>query len=244
MGSYWEPNTEMITNLSADVVFMTKTSGSVSIYESLKDAGENVVMLHVEESYVDIYRNIEMVLKVMHPVPAMLDMKNSVESVKEKMSNGAEDRQILMHLGWWNMDDDVYSVGYNTFIDDAAKMSKVTKNTADIDGFAMISKEFFLDDNTNPDIIISFGFGAYTDWDDLMKDLRDDDIWGGTNAVKNDEVYVFTGRAEDIASRAAPQAYGDFVKLMAMILQPQLFDDFEPPKTVGNDYADLFVGHW
>ncbi len=264
MGSYFEPNTEFITDLSADIVFITKTSGSVNVYDSLKDMGQTVVMLHQEESIAEIYKNYWLILTVMNPpsidmdvtsmmesINPLYDMRDSIEAVKDKMKTGTTDRQFLIHLGWESdVSQDVWAAGTGNFITAAAAMANMTKNTADTPGFAQINKELYIDPETNPEIIISVGWGwtgwdqSFDDWDTMMDTLRNDPVWNSTNAVKNDQVYVFTERAEEITSRATANAYADLVKLMAMIMQPQVFTGFTPDKVIGNNYSDMFDGHW
>ena len=260
MGSYWSPNVELITNISADVVFITLTSGSVEVYDSLKEMGQTVVMLHQEASAADIYKNYWLILNVMNPpsstldveammdsAAALYDMRQSIKAVKEKMESGTVDKQFLIHLGWsTDLSEDVWAVGANTFISAGAELANMTENTANFDGFAQISKEFYLANGTNPEIIISVGWhwAGFDNHGDLMAALIADPVWGATDAVQNNKVYVFEGRAEEITSRASPQAYGDLVKLLAMVLQPQVFDAFTPPHVIGSDYADLFDGQW
>jgi len=256
IGSYWEPSVEAITNLSADVIFLTETGGSVDTYESLKEIEENVVMLHQEVGAADIYKNYWLMLNVLMPpssdqnvediidsAAALYGMKEAIDAVEEEMSTGTMDKRVLMHLGWWgDLDEDVWVAGKNTFIHESADKANVT-NIADIDGFGQMSKEIFIDDDTNPDIIISVG-GGYDNWTYLMDNLTENKVWNSTDAVKNEQVFLFTDRAEEITSRASPEAYADLVKLMAMVLQPDAFANFEPPKLIGDDYADLFDGHW
>lgn len=249
LGAYNNPNREEIINLTADVVFITQTAGGTSAYNHLKNAGEKVVLLFQEKTMQDIYMNLMIIAKTMQDEESAMAVQQSMMqtfNTVQEMSQQGENPKVMLNLGFaWGLSS-VWGYGSQTFGNEIINMANGT-NVLTASGFNLVNLEFIETDAGNPDVIIAMVQGGQNftqdNWNSTMDELRAHPNWGNTDAVQNDDVYFFYGRAASISQRAGP-AMEDFSKLACMILQPELFDGFVPPKVIGDDYADLFEGHW
>lgn len=249
LGAYNNPNREEIINLTADVVFITQTAGGTSAYNHLKNAGEKVVLLFQEKTMQDIYMNLMIIAKTMQDEESAMAVQQSMMQTFNtvgNLSSQGDNPKVMLNLGFaWGLGF-VYAYGSQTFGNDIVNMANGT-NVITANGFVLVNLEFIETEAGNPDIIIAMVQGGQVftqdDWNSTMDTLRNNPNWGNTTAVQNDDVYFFYGRAASIAQRAGP-AMEDFSKLALMYLQPELFEGFVPPKYIGDDYADLFEGHW
>jgi len=235
-------------DLEADVVFITNTADGTEVYNHLKNAEEKVVLLHQEETIQDIYLNLIVIAKSMQDedstADVQQDMAQTFNEVSERAADGGNPK-VMLNLGFgWGMES-VFSFGSNTFGDDVVQMVNGT-NAVEASGFNVITEEMLGTDKGNPDIIIAMVQDVeftQSDYDYYMSQLQGDPMWSNTTAVQNEDVYFFYDRAASISQRASVDLT-DFAMLSLMYTQPQLFEDFTPPKYIGNDYADLFDGHW
>lgn len=251
VGSYNNPNVELITELEPDVVFITNTAGGMAVYETLQEAGLYSVMLHQEKDFSEIYKNLDLIQKVLLPWTLIQQQMMETFDEVENIASQGESKKVMMNLGFaWGLES-VYTFGPGTFGNSVIEVNN-GENAVTGDGFKLVNMEILASDDGNPDIIFAMVQGGYggvnvtfneTNYQENMTLLKAHAIWGETNAVKNDEVYFFFNRAASMAQRAAPDQ-ADFAKLVCMYMHPEQFPGFDPPMYVGNNYTDLFVGHW
>lgn len=255
IGSYHQPNKEMVVELNADVIFVTHTSGGQNFYGDMKAYGQPVVILHQASTLNYVYSNFNIIGTTMQNQDIAQDlidlMKTSAEEVQNKSSQGVNPR-VMLNLGFdWGYNAP-YVFGKATFGNEIITLANAS-NVAPGDGFFMMTKEYLAmtswDGSTpyNPDVIIALVQGGVqpnqTYYDNHMDELRNDPIWGATNAVLNDNVYFWYDRPASALQREGPSLI-EASKLVLMYTQPELFEGFVPPLWVGDNYSDLIEEHW
>ena len=254
VGSYNSPNVELITSAGADVIFVSYTAGGVGAYNLLRTIGEPVVMLFQEETVADVYKNIELMSEILKKESVGDNLVNGMKAdftqivlksaVQDFSGWPPSNPKVMMNLGWgWGTP---WLFGADTFGSDIISLVNATNHASYSSGFFTANMEYVADvGNYTIDVIIATSLGSWSNYTNAMAALEADPIWKETNAVKNGEVYFLIDRAADITQRAGPGLV-DLGKIISMIIHPDQFEDFNPAdhKVIGDDYADMFVGHW
>ncbi len=105
-------------------------------------------------------------------------------------------------------------------------------------GWAHANTEMIAQKNADVIIIVTESYKAtQAEWDYMYSHLPD--AWKLTNAYANKEIYLITGKAADLASRAAPR-FPQLSELLAEIIHPDSFET-EVPKYIGDEYRDYLT---
>jgi len=252
VGSYNNPNQEVILNLSADVIFIGDYNQNTrATYNNLKNAGMKIVMLYGGNTLGEVYLNIQIIGQVMNDAGNAQDLQQSMiqtfNEVKAKAAEATVKPKVMINLGYaWGLGS-VYGAGVNTFGHDMIVMSNSTNVLASVSGWKMVTNELLQAPATNPQVVLVMVQGGVTAnqsyYDNIMTTLQNDPIWQNTDAVLNGKVYLFSNSAASIGQRASPNLV-EFSQLVLIFTHPELFDGLVLPKYIGNDYADLIESVW
>jgi len=257
VGPYHEPNAEYITNVGADVVFLVYNNPDVlATYNQLRESHVAAVLLFGDNTITNFMMNIDLIGLVLDDEIGAESLQASINqsfnNIKALAANSTSSPKVLINLGI-DLDNggDVWAAGVGTFGGDILSMTNSTNvlslSTPPVQGWSTVNMELMLNETTAPDILIIMVYGpGITDqasYDSELQDLKDDENWGTTPAVRNGRVYFFSGDAISVGQRASPNLV-NFAKLVLMFTHPELFDNLELPGYIGNDYRDFIESNW
>lgn len=212
VGDYSGPNTELIIDLAADVVF---AHGSVpeDIKQLLESSGIQVVIFN--PSNIDgVLKNIETVGQIAN---VQEEAKKLVDNMKEKRQEIVEkagevgERKVFIDLG------DFYSVGPNSFIDSMLQEINIANIAGEADTpYPEMSLEKIIE--ANPDVYIT----TFTPEEEIKNIEGIESI----NAFKNDSIIeIPSGTPEnDMIQRPGPRVI-DGLEIYAEAIYPEAFED-------------------
>lgn len=252
VGSYNNPNQEILMSLDADVVFIgSYNQNTNAAYNNLRNAGIKVIMLYGGDSRSEIYLNIDIIGQVLSDVANSQTVKQNMiqtfNEVQALASEATSKPKAMINLGFaWGMNS-VYGAGINTFAHDMLTIANNTNVLSAVSGWKLVSQELILANATAPEVILVMVQGGasmnQSTYEAQMQALKADDNWKTTPAVINDKVYFFYGSAASVGQRASPNL-ADFSKLVLMFTHPELFDGLTLPSYLGSDYKDFIENNW
>ncbi|HDI02195.1 MAG TPA: hypothetical protein ENF93_00965, partial [Ignisphaera sp.] len=112
--------------------------------------------------------------------------------------------------------------GGGTFLNELIELAGGQNIFLDKYGWIQVDKEDII--ARNPDIIIVSLMGDTEDAKKVLDDIIRDEVFKQTNAVKNSQVYIVTGEANDILMRPGPRVY-QAIEILTHILHPEIFGE-------------------
>ena len=166
------------------------------------------------------------------------DLKYAMDSMMTVLdtSSSAQIRDVMISLSG---DMSPWVSGSYTFAGDIVTCMYGRNVFSDMDGWVHINSEMVIKNNPSVIIILTTDYGAtQSEYDILISSLSRE--WKGTDAYKDGEIYLITEGAGEMAQRAGPR-YAQFAELVARILNPDVFDDIEMGKFIGDDYRNYLT---
>jgi iron complex transport system substrate-binding protein len=209
VGDFQGPNMEAIAAQNPDIIFASTLSGKNSM-EALQRLGIPVLMLEAK-SIEQIYSSIEIIGKLTGKAAegdALIKyMKERMADIQQRVS--AYPRKRVFYLVDINGN---FSAGGGTFIDYLINLAGGENIAADSEGWAQYSMESIAE--KNPEVIIAPPHAGD------IKDIYRLPGYSGTDAVKNDRVYVISD--DNIISRTSHRIVQGLEEI-ARFLHPEAF---------------------
>jgi iron complex transport system substrate-binding protein len=209
VGDFQGPNMEAIAAQNPDIIFASTLSGKNSM-EALQRLGIPVLMLEAK-SIEQIYSSIEIIGKLTGKAAegdALIKyMKERMADIRQRVS--AYPRKRVFYLVDINGN---FTAGGGTFIDYLINLAGGENIAADSEGWAQYSMESIAE--KNPEVIIAPPHAGD------IKDIYRLPGYSGTDAVKNDRVYVISD--DNIISRTSHRIVQGLEEI-ARFLHPEAF---------------------
>lgn len=194
IGSYSEPNVELIVSLSPDVVFASDYIDD-SVRQQIEQTGAKVIVFSANS--VDTVKNAITVtgevLNESETAKKVTDeMTSELKELQAEIAKNKKEVSAFIDLGSY------YSAGKDSLLDNMLKDISV-KNVAESTGeqWPQLSVEKIIEDN--PDVYISF----YTTPEELKKVSGLSDL----DCIKNDKIIYYEANSDDadLIQRAGPR---------------------------------------
>lgn len=211
IGTYSEPNTELIISMEPDVVFATDYVDD-SIREQVESTGAKIVVYAAAnvDAVLDTILQMGLILNLNENAAELTDsMRADLEEVQQIVASNEEEKSVFVDLGSF------YSVGPGSLLYDMLDRIGVTNITADTDtAYPQLSVESIIE--KNPDIYISL----YSPPDELKQTAGLDEL----DCIKNDNIIFFEALSEegDIIQRPSPRVV-EGIRFLAEKIYPDLF---------------------
>ncbi|MCK4666799.1 ABC transporter substrate-binding protein [Candidatus Dependentiae bacterium] len=180
VGHFQRPDIEKIIKQKPDLVI---TTGLVQrkTTEKLQQLNIPVLELYIT-SIKDLIKSLE-IISQFSKTPNIT--KSKIDSLKYKFNNTvypkSSNKLKVLPIIWW---DPLTIAGTETILDSVLeRLGFINIASRYISGYKKINLEVVLEEN--PDIILIIGV---QDYENIIKFMKDDDIWKKINAVKNDKI--------------------------------------------------------
>ncbi len=236
VGGYTDPNFEKVLAEDLDVVFLDGGTGEhVTMADKFRKAGINCVVLYDSVTTDDLLKNLWICASALG---FSEKGKEYISDVSEAINNicriaDLQEKKVFVSLG---VSDSPYTAGSGTYIDTMLD-SLGARNifSGDSSSWFMVSKEAVYE--RQPDIIIIIydteEITSQREYRTLLS--RFNDMWKETPAYENGEVYIFSGDAASLLSRAGARL-PESLELLAKIMDPDSFIAADPTDAVGVKY--------
>ncbi|MEM2004517.1 MAG: ABC transporter substrate-binding protein [Zestosphaera sp.] len=237
VGDAFSLNVELVASLRPDVIFIAYSTQLERYIKTLSDLGFTVYVVRVDD-VSDVYNAVLALGFVVNRVDEALKLVDS--SMSEMVATYMAVCEYLNRTGagrlsvYWEVFPDYWTLGGNAF------QSSVVEYAGGVNVFANTSMTWFTASpesviSLNPSvIIISYNYGAFGSYQDLVSRIASRPGWESVRAVRDGRVYVVGGVAEDVLSRPGPRL-ALAVKVLARILYPGAFNITQVPVFVGDD---------
>ncbi|MEM0015041.1 MAG: ABC transporter substrate-binding protein [Zestosphaera sp.] len=237
VGDAFSLNVELVASLRPDVIFIAYSTQLEKYIKTLSDLGFTVYVVRVDD-VSDVYNAVLALGFVVNRVDEALKLVDS--SMSEMVATYMAVCEYLNRTGagrlsvYWEVFPDYWTLGGNAF------QSSIVEYAGGVNVFANTSMTWFTASpesviSLNPSvIIISYNYGAFGSYQDLVSRIASRPGWESVRAVRDGRVYVVGGVAEDVLSRPGPRL-ALAVKILARILYPGAFNITQVPVFVGDD---------
>ncbi len=236
VGGYTDPNYERIVGEEPDIVFLDGGTGEhVTMADKLRKSGIDCVVLYTAVNTDDLLKNLWICASALgfpeRGNEYIADVTEAINSICRIAD--LSDKKVFTALG---VSDSPYTAGSDTYITSMIE-SLGGRNifSGDSSSWFMVSKEIVYE--RQPDIIIIIYDAEEIESQREYRTLtsRFNDLWKQTPAYVNGEVYVFSGDAASLLSRAGARL-PEALELLAKIMDPDSFIAEDPTDTVGVKY--------
>ena len=248
VGGYTDPNYEKVVAENPDIVFLDGGTGEhITMADKLRKSGINCVVLYEAVDTDDLLKNLWICASALgFPETGNKYISDVTEAINNicRITN-LSDRKVFVSLG---ISDTPYTAGSGTYITSMLESLGAENIFAeDSSSWFMVNKESVY--SRQPDIIIViYDTEEITSQREYRKALSQFcDLWKETPAYENGEVYIFSGNAASLLSRAGARL-PEALELMAKILDPDSFLAADPTDVIGvkyynNSYNDSDNGY-
>ena len=236
VGGYTDPNFEKIVSEDPDIVFLDGGTGEhVTMADKLRKAGMNCVVLYTAEDTDDLLKNLWICASAIgfpeHGNEYIADVTEAMADICRIAD--LSDREVFVSLG---ISDSPYTAGSNTYVTNMIESLGARNIFAeDSSSWFMVSKEIVYE--RQPDIIIIIydteEITSQREYRKLVSNFND--LWKQTPAYENGEIYVFSGDAASLLSRAGARL-PESLELLGKIMDPDSFIQADPTDVVGVKY--------
>lgn len=237
VGDAYTLNIELVISLRPDVVFLTYSAQLEKYIKILSDLGVTVYVIKVDEMS-DTYNALLTLGLVMNKVEESLklveEITNSVIETYMTVNAYLNKTRGTKVSVYWEVFPEYWTLGGNTFQND------IVEYAGGVNVFANTSMTWFTASpesviNLNPSVIlISYNYGVFGSYQDLIDGISSRPGWGSVTAVKDGRIYVIGGHAEDVLSRPGPRvALG--VEILARVLYPKAFNLTQVPNFIDDE---------
>ena len=236
VGGYTDPNFEKVVAENPDIVFLDGGTGEhVTMADKFRKSGINCVVLYNAVTTDDLLKNLWICASALGFPERGNDY---ISDVSEAINNvcritDLQDKKVFVALG---VSDSPYTAGSGTYITNMLESLGARNIFAnDSNSWFMASKEAVYE--RQPDIIIIIHdaeqITSQREYRTLLSHFND--LWKRTPAYTNGEVYVFSGDAASLLSRAGARL-PESLELLAKIMDPESFINEDPTDVVGVKY--------
>ena len=236
VGGYTDPNFEKVVAENPDIVFLDGGTGEhVTMADKFRKSGINCVVLYNAVTTDDLLKNLWICASALGFPERGNDY---ISDVSEAINNicriaDLQDKKVFVALG---VSDSPYTAGYGTYVTNMLESLGARNIFAnDSNSWFMASKETVYE--RQPDIIIIIHdaeqITSQREYRTLLSHFND--LWKRTPAYANGEVYVFSGDAASLLSRAGARL-PESLELLAKIMDPESFINEDPTDVVGVKY--------
>ncbi len=236
VGGYTDPNFEKVVAENPDIVFLDGGTGEhVTMADKFRKSGINCVVLYNAVTTDDLLKNLWICASALgFPERG----NNYISDVSEAINNicriaDLQDKKVFVALG---VSDSPYTAGSGTYVTNMLESLGARNIFAnDSNSWFMASKETVYE--RQPDIIIIIHdaeqITSQREYRTLLSHFND--LWKRTPAYANGEVYIFSGDAASLLSRAGARL-PESLELLAKIMDPESFINEDPTDVVGVKY--------
>ncbi len=243
VGGFTNPSYEMVLLQDPDlVVCIGNQSMHLRIAEKLRDFGVDVLVLDGGESIDAVLDNIYMTSV------ALGNASKGVEVIEETQRQIDEVTGILqsVHLEGKRVMVALSAVqspwvsGADTYVHDTLMLIGAENIYGSESGWVQVNAETVAQYNPEVIIVVSSDYEAtQAGYDSMMASMSAE--WRLTDAYKSGDVYLLSGDATDLASRAGPRV-AQITEVLARIVYPEAFTDgVQVPKYMGDDFTDYLI---
>jgi iron complex transport system substrate-binding protein len=236
VGGYTDPNFEKVVAENPDIVFLDGGTGEhVTMADKFRKSGINCVVLYNAVTTDDLLKNLWICASALGFPERGNDY---ISDVSEAINNicriaDLQDKKVFVALG---VSDSPYTAGSGTYVTNMLESLGARNIFAnDSNSWFMASKETVYE--RQPDIIIIIHdaeqITSQREYRTLLSHFND--LWKRTPAYANGEVYVFSGDAASLLSRAGARL-PESLELLAKIMDPESFINEDPTDVVGVKY--------
>lgn len=236
VGGYTDPNFEKVVAENPDIVFLDGGTGEhVTMADKFRKSGINCVVLYNAVTTDDLLKNLWICASALGFPERGNDY---ITDVSEAINNicriaDLQDKKVFVALG---VSDSPYTAGSGTYVTNMLESLGARNIFAnDSNSWFMASKETVYE--RQPDIIIIIHdaeqITSQREYRTLLSHFND--LWKRTPAYANGEVYVFSGDAASLLSRAGARL-PESLELLAKIMDPESFINEDPTDVVGVKY--------
>ncbi|MCS7125707.1 MAG: ABC transporter substrate-binding protein [Aigarchaeota archaeon] len=230
-------NVEKIVELKPDIVFISANLQG-KLVPILEEKGLTVVALEAN-NILDVYRGIILIGKIMNieeeALKVVNNIRDKIDSIQLKLAN-VQSKKSIIGVIWL---EPIWASGSNTFLNDIISLAGGYNSLIDSNGWIMSSPETIV--VRNPEVILVTAMSIGLKPDEVLEKIKNIQGMSSVDAVKNDNIYLLYGQAENIFLRPGPRI-GEAVELLAKILYPEVFK-VKIPNVIGDDYREyLSVG--
>ena len=236
VGGYTDPNFEKVVAENPDIVFLDGGTGEhVTMADKFRKSGINCVVLYNAVTTDDLLKNLWICASALGFPERGNDY---ITVVSEAINNicriaDLQDKKVFVALG---VSDSPYTAGSGTYVTNMLESLGARNIFAnDSNSWFMASKETVYE--RQPDIIIIIHdaeqITSQREYRTLLSHFND--LWKRTPAYANGEVYVFSGDAASLLSRAGARL-PESLELLAKIMDPESFINEDPTDVVGVKY--------
>lgn len=236
VGGYTDPNFERIVAEDPDIVFLDGGTGEhVTMADKLRKAGLNCVVLYTAVDTDDLLKNLWMCASAIgFPEYGNKYIADASEAINDicRIAD-LSDKKVFVSLG---VSDSPYTAGSDTYVTSMIESLGARNIFADdSSSWFMVSKEIVYE--RQPDIIIivydTEEITSQREYRMLVSNFND--LWKKTPAYENGEVYIFSGDAASLLSRAGARL-PESLELLGKIMDPGSFIQADPTDVVGLKY--------
>lgn len=213
IGTYTDPNTELIISREPDVVFVSDYLDD-AVKTQLEAVGIQVIFFSansVEASEADILLAGQ-VMNLSKEAQEVVDgMEKDLAKIQEITAGAKEKKSVFIDIGAF------YSAGSGSLLDDELNKLGAVNIAADSgETWPQLSVETIIE--KNPDLYISL----YTSLDDLKATSGLNEL----DCIKNDQIVFYDGLSKeaDMIQRPGPRVV-EGIRLLAQDIYPELFED-------------------
>ena len=236
VGGYTDPNFEKVVAENPDIVFLDGGTGEhITMADKFRKSGINCVVLYNAVTTDDLLKNLWICASALGFPERGNDY---ISDVSEAINNicriaDLQDKKVFVALG---VSDSPYTAGSGTYVTNMLESLGARNIFAnDSNSWFMASKETVYE--RQPDIIIIIHdaeqITSQREYRTLLSHFND--LWKRTPAYANGEVYVFSGDAASLLSRAGARL-PESLELLAKIMDPESFINEDPTDVVGVKY--------
>lgn len=236
VGGYTDPNFEKVVAENPDIVFLDGGTGEhVTMADKFRKSGISCVVLYNAVTTDDLLKNLWICASALGFPERGNDY---ITDVSEAINNicriaDLQDKKVFVALG---VSDSPYTAGSGTYVTNMLESLGARNIFAnDSNSWFMASKEAVYE--RQPDIIIIIHdaeqITSQREYRTLLSHFND--LWKRTPAYANGEVYVFSGDAASLLSRAGARL-PESLELLAKIMDPESFINEDPTDVVGVKY--------
>ncbi|RLG60033.1 hypothetical protein DRN86_03305 [Candidatus Geothermarchaeota archaeon] len=226
VGDYWAPDLEKIVELEP-VLIIADLGAHYKYLTKFEELGLKVMFVKggSSSSLNDIYSDILFIGEALNVTEKAYEVvskiKKTISQVEEMLIRANVTRRKVLVLlgpptyGFW-------TAGSGTYIDELIKICGGVNIASKYHGWIQISREEVI--SQDPEIIIITIMGTREDALKVIKEIMKPEIGLDVTAVRNKEVYVLIGEADDLLCRPGPRVY-EAIKMLASIIHPEVFGE-------------------
>lgn len=243
VGDYTSPSFEEIVKVDPDVVLCDGSQyNHIQTAERLREESITAVILYSGETYETILDNIYIIGVVfgysLAADEVIKDMEYALDTIVGTLDGSPLSKNVKSMVAL-SPDMSPWVAGSYTYAGDILVSVYGMNVFSSIDGWAHINSELIIEQNPSVIVILTTDYVAtQKEYDNMINSLSAE--WKGTDAYKNGDIYLICESAGEMAQRPGPRVV-QLMEMFARVLNPDVFDDIDVPKFIGDDYRDYLT---